>query len=84
MKGLHEGENIWEHLPGMDSNPDVDDIKNFDTILKNSLKWCDLQQFVFELESEKVFFFLASGVISFIIFVLIMVWIYCSTVHGHK
>ena len=34
MKGLHEGENIWEHLPGMDSNPDVGDIKNFDTILK--------------------------------------------------
>ena len=20
MKGLHEGENIWEHLPGMDLN----------------------------------------------------------------
>ena len=37
-----------------------------------------------QLQSEKVFFFLASGVISFLIFVLIMVWIYCSTVHGNK
>ena len=26
MKGLDEGENIWEHLPGMDLNLDVGDI----------------------------------------------------------
>ena len=43
MKGLHEGENIWEHLPGTDSNFDIADITrryNAERLYKMiSIKW---------------------------------------------
>ena len=43
MKGLHEGENIWEHLPGTDSNSDFGEIArryNAERLYKMiSIKW---------------------------------------------